>query len=79
MRRFRVRLDGRLTRARSECEYGNFAQTIFRDRISRVWHPSGMHALRASGSGGIVAGAPQPPANFCDPYRGQDGESRLPG
>jgi hypothetical protein len=23
-------------------------------------------------SGGVVAGAPRPPANFCDPYRGQD-------
>jgi hypothetical protein len=34
--------------------------------------PEMMRNPFASRSGGVVAGAPQPPANFCDPYRGQD-------
>ena len=29
------------------------------------------------GSAGIVAGAPQPPANVCDPSRGQEEASML--
>jgi hypothetical protein len=49
-----------------------FCAWFFGDRSSFVWHPSGMRALRVSRSGGVVAGAPQPPANFCDPCRGQD-------
>jgi hypothetical protein len=54
-----------------------FCAGLFGDRIRFVWHPSGMLALRVSRSGGVVAGAPQPPANFCDPSRGQDEASML--
>jgi hypothetical protein len=54
-----------------------FCAGFFGDRIPFVWHPSGMRNRLASRSGGIVAGAPQPPANVCDPYRGQDEASML--
>ena len=54
-----------------------FCAGFFGDRISFVWHPSGMRALRVSRSGGVVAGAPQPPANVCDPYRGHDEAASL--
>jgi|GEM_PF-3979484 len=57
----------RFKRARILRAFGNFAQIYFRDRISLVWHPSGMRNPFASGTGGIVADAPQPPANICDP------------
>jgi hypothetical protein len=63
-----VTIPARIVRTRRR----KFCADVFGDRIRNVWHPSGMLALRASGSGGIVAVAPQPPANFCDPYRGQE-------
>jgi hypothetical protein len=67
MGRSRAGLYQRFKRAQFVRAFGNFTQTYFRDRISLVWHPSGMRNPFASGSGGIVADAPQPPANVCDP------------
>jgi hypothetical protein len=39
--------------------------------------PEMMRNPFASRSGGVVAGAPQPPANVCDPSRGQEDASML--